>query len=599
MLLRLLGAVEVADGSGWRRAGPAKQSCVVAALTLARGQPLSTYELIQRLWQHDPPLSASNVLYSHMTRLRALFSDIDDITLVRQRDQGYRLIIPERSVDVFTMRHLMGRAQQATTGGDLDTAGQLWREAAALWRGPALTGIEGIWADSIRRNLQKEQLTILTGQYGTALMRGEHDNVVDELSRLADAHPTAEALTAQYMLALYRCGRPAEALARYEDTRGHLRDQFGVDPSSALRDLHRRILRQDSQLDWVEHRSGAVIAADSSTGGAAHRLAAPHQLPADISMFIGRDQPLRQIVDAIDNHKRVITVDGMPGVGKTALAVRAAHALAPRFHDGQLFVELRGWETSTSPLSPEEALGRLLRSLGVPPDAVPIHPDERAAALRHTLTGRRVLILLDNARDLDQIRPLLPAEPRCAVLITGRRRLIGLHDAPAVSLDILDGDSSVELFNRITERKDLAADVLRVIDACGRLPLAIRVAATRLRSRPHWSIRDLLDRLPDGGRLRLLDHGSRSLSTALEASFRALTPSSRAVMTHLARTSQSTAIELARKMNLATTEAEDLLEELCDENLVRGFSGGRYRAHDLVREYTRGLAAPAVPTRPG
>ncbi|MFD0559659.1 DNA-binding SARP family transcriptional activator [Stackebrandtia endophytica] len=597
MLLRLLGAVEVADGSGWRRAGPAKQSCVLAALTLARGQPLSTDELIQRVWHHDPPLSASNVLYSHMTRLRALFNDIDDIQLTRHRDQGYRLLIPDRSVDVFAMRHLVARAQQATGADDLDAARRLWAAAAELWRGPALTGVEGRWADSIRKSLHKEQLTVLTGQYGTALMRGEHQAVVDELSRLADAHPTAEALTAQYMLALHRCGRPAEAIARYEETRGLLRTEFGVDPSSALRDLHRRMLRQDPQLDWTRSRSGTVPAAGATTGGSHRRLVAPRQLPADTTTFIGRDEPLRQIVAAIDGHNRVVTVDGMPGVGKTALAVRAAHTLAPRFNDGQLFVDLHGWETSTPPLRPVEALGRLLRSLGVPPDAVPAHPDERAAVLRHTLTGRRVLLLLDGARDLDQIRPLLPAEPRCAVLITGRRRFIGLHDAPAVSLDILAGDAAVELFNRIAERTSIVDDVLRVIDACGRLPLAIRIAATRLRSRPHWSIRDLLDRLSSNRRLRLLDHGSRSLSTALDASFHALTPLSRTAMTHLARTSPLTAAELGAEMDLASSEAEDLLEELCDDNLVRGLSSGRYHAHDLVREYARRIGP--LPAHPG
>lgn len=593
MLVRLLGAVDVADGDGWQRAGPAKQACVLAALALAESAPLHTGELIARMWDGDPPVSAPNVLYSHMTRLRAMLNPIDGIELTRDPNEGYRLLIANDQVDVFLMRRVVQRAQEATADNDLDRAADLWSQAAGLWRGPALSGIDGWWAASVRKNLHKEQLTVLTGQYGTALMRGEHDRIVDELARVTQAHPTAEALTGQLMLALYRCGRPAEAVDCFDETRSHLRNAFGVDPSPALQDLHRKILRQDRQLDWDRPNEDrpTVIAAGSSAGRAASVLAIPRQLPADTSVFTGRSVALGRIREASESDGRILAVDGSAGVGKTALVVHAAHSLAPRFDDGQLFFDLHGWD-STPAVSASEALDRALRALGLSPDRTPPHDEDKAALYREQLVGKKVLIVLDNVAELDQVLPLLPAEPGCFVIMTSRRRLTGLVEAEPLSLDPLPADEAASLFGKITGIDPTQTRVADITDALDRLPLAIRVAAARLRSRPHWTLEDLITRLPEGDRLRLLDRGARSVSAAFDASFTSLPESLRSVLHQLVTLGDIGPRALAEAAGMSATDAEDLLEELCDEHLLHGLPGGRYRMGNLTREYIATLPRP-------
>ncbi|HIW61867.1 MAG TPA: hypothetical protein H9881_05380 [Candidatus Stackebrandtia excrementipullorum] len=592
MLLRLLGTVDVADGEGWQRAGPAKQACVLAALTLAEA-PLHTTELIARMWDDDPPVSAPNVLYSHMTRLRSMINRVDGLELTRDRNQGYRLSVAAGQVDVFRMRSMVERAQQATTDKEHARAADLWEQAARLWRGPALSGIDGSWAASVRKNLYKEQLTVLTGRYGTALIRGEHDRIVGELTRMTQAHPTAEALTGQLMLALYRCGRPAEAVDCFDQTRSHLRNAFGIDPSPTLQGLHRKILQQDEQLDWVppgEARHG-LVAAGSTAGRDASVLVVPRQLPAGTTAFTGRDSQIEAIVAAAEAGRPVVAVDGPAGVGKTALAVHTGHVLASRFPDGQLFFDLHGWDRAPT-VSVGEALDRALRALGFTTEYTPPHMEEKAAVFRELLTGRRVLVIVDNALDVLQVRALLPAESGCFVISTSRRRLIGLLDAEPMTLDGLAPDHSVDLFARITGIDD-PVRVAEVVDACDHLPLAIRIAAARLRSRPHWTIDDLIVRLPEGRRLRLLDRGSNGISTALKASLDALPTRLRRSLPSLAALTDIDVESFAHAACLPPPDAEDLLEELCDEHLLKELPQGRYQLSGLTREYiTDQLDAP-------
>ncbi|MGH8794701.1 MAG: BTAD domain-containing putative transcriptional regulator, partial [Stackebrandtia sp.] len=445
MLVRLLGPVEVSDAEGgWVRAGAPKQCCVLAALALAPGRALSNEALADRLWSGSPPDSARGVVYGHVTRLRGLLEGRHDVKLARARSDGYRLDMPAEQIDVFHMRRLVSRARATAEAGEHRQAVELWREAERLWRGPALSGLSGLWVERTRSQLEREHLGVLTGRFEAELTLGRHVEIVAELEELAARHPLSETLAAQLMLALYRCDRISDALSRYTDARNRLRDELGNEPGEQLRVLHRQILRQDPQLSPAREAEPPDDAPP-----------APRQLPADVATFTGRRDQVAALVEATKSGDAaadvvvVSAVDGMGGVGKTALAVHAAALVADDFPDGQLFVDLRGFSPESPPLDPSEALDRMLRGLGVPGRQIPDDPDSRSAALRTALSGKRVLVVLDNAADEDQVRPLLPGLSECAVIVTSRRRLAGLDDARLLSLDVLSPGEAVDLFDRV------------------------------------------------------------------------------------------------------------------------------------------------------
>ncbi|ADD42633.1 AfsR/SARP family transcriptional regulator [Stackebrandtia nassauensis] len=579
MLIRLLGSVEVAGEHGWVRAGPSKQSCVLAALAMTPGQPVATAALLQRVWGDDPPDKVFSTLYSYLARLRRLLQH-DGVALTRAGNDGYQLVIEPEDIDLIAMRRLVTRAREAARAGDHETAVRDYREACSLWTGEALATVDGHWASQTREALRREQLAVLSALFDSELALGYHESVIPELEELVGRHPLVESLVAQLMLALYRADRPSDALARYAETRKLLRERQGAEPVERLRRLHKRILSHDPELRHVTD-SPAVVSGRET----------PAQLPADTTAFTGRESPLRTLVDAADD-SRVIVVDGMAGIGKTTLAVHAARRLAERYPDGQLYLNLHSFTDSVPPMAPAEALSALLDSLGVPRNAIPESVDARAAKFRSMLAGRRVLLLLDNARDEAQLSPLLPGDSGCLTIITSRRRLSGLDDIRPISLEPLDLEPSARLFAAAAGIDDLNDDdraaIDRVVELCGGLPLAIRIAAARLRSRPTWSAADLLERLSKD--YRLLDElaaGSRSVASTLGLSYRELTDGQRRLFRLLALCPGSD-FDAATAAALAGAPVDALLTDLdalVDVSLVDAEPGGRYRMHDLIRRF--------------
>jgi DNA-binding SARP family transcriptional activator len=612
VLIRLLGPVEVASGDGWRRAGPPKQSCVLAALALSANRSVTQETLVHRVWGGRAPRSARGGVYGHITRLRALLRGHPGVSLARANMDGYRLNVPLQLIDRFAKRELVDHATAAVNAGDHARAAALWRRVVAMWQGPPLSGVAGGWAQQVRDELAGEQVAELAGLYAAELQLGRHTEVVTELSDAVARHPLAEPLVAHLMLALHRCDRPAEALECFAAARFRLREQLGTDPTVRLTELQQRILRQDPALA----APGEVIELSASTDVPDEQQpilpVIPAQLPADITSFTGRKAELSALSDLAarltDQEPQsgevvVAAVDGMAGIGKTTLAVRLAHQLSPDFPDGQLFVDLHGFGDS-NPVDPADALAWLLRGLGIPASQIADGVDARSAAFRSELAGRRMLIVLDNAAGEEQVAPLLPGSS-CLVIITSRRRLSGLDEAVLLSLDVLQHDCAVQLFQQICGR-DLfeaaeAAAVSQIVTLCGRLPLAVRLAAARLRDRRGWTAVDLYERLSDQDRrLGELTAGERSVRAALEVSFRELDGDSRALFTLLGAIPGSD-IPLPAAAALAGMPApatERLLEHLVDVNLLATPSAGRYALHDLVRLYATDKAADSPRRQP-
>ena len=582
MLIRLIGPVEVNTGKRTHRLGAPKLACALATLAATPGRPVDLPTLLTHVWGDDPPESAISVLYSYMTRLRAVFRETDQATLGRAGKHGYLLDTALENIDVHAVRELTHRADTHARNGDHHSALPLWRSASELASGEALVGVGGDWAAHYRLSFHRERLHLLAGRFDSELELGYHSAVVDEIAAAVTREPLSEPLVKHLMVALYRCGRTVEALDRYEATRIAMRERLGSDPSPDLRRLHTRILRQDASLTMTSNATG--VRAPTATAPSP----VPAQLPPRTAGFVGRQGEISRIRNHVGNHRPVV-IDGMAGVGKTALAVHVAHQLAAEYPDGQLYADLSGFSAGVEPAKPGDVLANLLRAFDV---EVPDDEVERSAAFRTALAGRRVLLVLDNARDVSQIEPLLPGSGECAVIITSRQRLIDLVDARPVSLDSLTAQEAVELFTADADVSITDGDVTvvdEIAEFCGRLPLALRIAASRLRHRPSWRVGDLYRRLVDTqSRLAALGTADRGGVTAtFDLSYFYLSPHDRRLFRLLSVTPAASFDKRVAATLSDTTvpEAEDALERLVDAHLVVPDEQGLYRLHDLLRDY--------------
>ena len=481
------------------------------ALEAGRVVPLEV--LVERVWGPDPPRSVRNVVYGYVGRLKALIAAAEDpeITLSRRRD-GYLLRARADRVDLCRFRGLV--ADAAAAAGDDERAGVLLGEALALWRGSALAGLDSPWLDGQRARLELERGGAAGDLRDIRLRRGEHAALTSELAAQAAGSPADERLIGQLMLALYRCGRQAEALRWYEQTRRHLADELDADPGPDLQDVRQRILRADPAL-----------AASRPVGAPA--APTPRELPGDVPAFTGRAAELAEL-DRLpagpDPGAAVISaVSGTAGVGKTALAVHWAHQAAGRFPDGQLYVNLRGYDPDR-PMTAADALAGFPRTLGVPGSDIPPGEADRAARYRSLLAGRRMLVVLDNASQAEQVRLLLPGIPGCAVVVTSRDALAGLvarDGATRLDLDPLSPDEAISLLRElIGERVDADPDAAAALARhCCRLPLALRVAAERAAARPGVSLAVLVAELADQQQLLDLLDAAGDPRTAVRAVF--------------------------------------------------------------------------------
>ncbi len=579
MQVGVLGPLEVSVGDLALDAGPPKQQCVLAVLALEANRVVGVNALLDRLWEEDPPEQARNVVQTYVARWRRTFSraGLDGARLLRFGSGGYRLAVEREQVDLFRLRALEEQAQREP---DPHRAAELLRDAVGLWRGTPLSGIEGGWAERTRHALEQQLLATRRRLVEVELGLGRHADLVAELSELAAAFPLDEALAGLWMRALYGSGRQAEALGVFRALRERLVDEVGDEPGPELQRLHEQVLRRAPELAG----SAPPVAVRPS-------WVARDDLPAEPGDFTGRAGELSRITAAARSggeRVTVLAVDGMAGAGKTALALRAARLLTPECPDGRLFLDLFGHTPGVEPLPPADALDTLLRAAGASADQIPDGTPARAAAWRARLAGKRVLLVLDNAATADQVRPLLPGAPGCVVLVTSRTRLAGLAEAQALSLPTLPPAEAVDLFGRVAGPA-AAADpgtVSEVVGLCGHLPLAVTLAAARLRHRPTWTVADLRDRLRDQARrLGELRAGDRALAPAFETSYRALPDPLRRTfrLLGLLPGPDVDADAVAALAGLPTVEVE--LEQLLDVHLLEEPAAGRYRLHDLLRRF--------------
>jgi DNA-binding SARP family transcriptional activator/tetratricopeptide (TPR) repeat protein len=567
----LLGVVEAYRGAEPVDLGHARQRWVLAALLADANRPVSVERLTERVWGDEPPYRARRLLASYVSRLRRILAVADDSD-IRHGPGGYMVSVPTDAVDVFRFRELVARART-------ERRLALFDEALALWRDDAVAGLDTPWADALRQTLATERLLAQLDRTDLALDRGEHNSVLAEAAERAAAHPLDERIAGQLMLARYRAGQQAGALEEYERIRRVLADEFGADPGPVLRRLHQRILTTD---------------ADLAPRG---ELPAPHRLPAPPRWFVGRDAELAVLDESLTGGAHTVAISGVGGIGKTSLALWWAHRNLARFPDGQLYVNLRGFDPKGSPLRPEAVVPRFLDTLGVPPAALPADPEEQFALYRGLAAGRRLLVVLDNARDAAQVAPLLPGSETCAVIITSRNRPDSL-DAHLLDLAVLAELAARELLERHLGTSRVASELTVVDDFvrwCGGLPLAISIVASRARVNPRFRLEVLARELEDASaRLDALDAGEESTNVraVFSWSYRALDPSA-ALVFRLFGAAPKADLGLAAAaalLGLPLPRARAALRELVRAHLLTEHVPGRYRMHDLLWLYADELA---------
>ncbi|MFI0964028.1 AfsR/SARP family transcriptional regulator [Streptomyces sp. NPDC021080] len=584
----VLGPVRAWRGDDPLPAGSPQQRALLAALLLRDGRTATASELIDALWGDEPPSQALAALRTYASRLRKTLG----AEVLVSESGGYAIrSLREGALDHVNAQELAADAEKARAGGDLSRARDLLRDALALWDGEPLASIPGPHAETQRARLEEWRLQLLESRLDMDLEQGFHAEAVSELTALTAAHPLRERLRELLMLALYRSGRQAEALAVYADTRRLLADELGVDPRQGLKELQQRILRADPGLAEPSAPKAEPVAA----------VVRPAQLPATVTDFTGRASFVQELSDVLaaasSEEGRVMAVSalaGIGGVGKTTLAVHVAHQARAAFPDGQLYVDLQG--AGSRAAEPETVLGAFLRALGTSDSAIPDSLEERSALYRSVLDGRRVLVLLDNARDAAQVRPLLPGTEGCAALVTSRIRMVDLAGAHLVDLDVMSPEEALQLFTKIVGEERVASEreaALDVVAACGFLPLAIRIAASRLAARRTWTVSVLAAKLGDERRrLDELQAGDLAVKATFELGYGQLEPAqARAFrLLGLADGPDISLAAAAAVLDLPAEDTEDLLESLVDTSLLESAAPGRYRYHDLVRLYARACA---------
>ncbi|QFZ20111.1 AfsR/SARP family transcriptional regulator [Saccharothrix syringae] len=603
--LRVLGQVEALVDGTPVDLGPARQRCVLAVLLVEADRPVATGQVIDRVWGGQPPRRARQLVSNYLSLLRRLLADADlaGEVVVERRGEGYVVLVDPDRVDLHRFRRLVARARAET---DPARALELLEQAAALWRGEPLAGLDTPWITGVRQGLERERFAADTHRIDLALQLGRHTTLLPELTDRATTHPLDERVTAQLMLALYRCGRQADALDHYQRLRTRLVDELGADPGPDLQQLHQRILAADPALTAPAAQVG-------------HAPVVPRQLPAAPALFTGRVPELaeldRTLTSTVPNGEGVFAesdaeirdplagtvvisaIGGAGGIGKTWLALTWAHRRADQFPDGQLFVDLRGFSPTGQPTNPADALRGFLTALGADPGSLPSDLDALTARYRSQVADRRMLVVLDNAATADQVTPLLPGGTSCTVLVTSRTRLASLidrHGARHLHLDVLtDAEARALLITRLgTDRVTAEPNATdELLELCGRHPLALAIAARHAATRPQVPLTEVAAELRELG-LEMLDHDhdtdpAASLPTVLSWSLHRLTDQQRVVFALLgiAPGPDTTLPAAANLTGLTPAHAHKTLSALENASLLERRPGGRYTMHDLIRAY--------------
>ena len=578
MEFRALGPIELWSAGRRHDLGRARARSILAMLLLTPRALVPVETLIDRLWDTQPPAKARDSLSVYVARLRASLRQAvgDDVRLVG-RAQGYVLEVDPETVDVHRFRRLRRQADSLAASGDYEQAAGLLREADGLWRGQALAGIGGDWAARMRDALEEERRAAILERVGCELELGQHADLVGELRQMLVQYPSDETLVAHQMTALCRSGRPADALSLYRETRSRLVEEQGTEPGAMLSELHQRILSRDSGL--------AVRPSGRRSAG----TAPPDTLPPETAEFVGRDRELASLTGEHGGIPGIAIIEGMPGVGKTVLAVRAARLVSGQYPDGTLYLNLHSNDPGSPSLDPAEALHRLLEMMSVPAAQIPETVGERTALWRAHLSRRRAVVILDDAAGHDQIGPLLPVTSRCLILITTRRRLPDFGGR-SLTLDVLPADEAITLFRRIIgESRAADADqIAAAVELCGRLPLAIQLTAGRIAQDGPPGLSGLIDELSHSP-ARLGDTGvaAPEVTAAFDLSYRALEPDHQQFFRRLGVSpcASFSLLAAAALGGCTLAEAEKALGALLDYHLLTQTPDGQFRFHDLIHGY--------------
>lgn len=626
LAIAVLGSFEVTAAGEVVRLTGQRRISLLARLAMDAGRVVAGEQLVADLWGDSGTATAAKQLHIVVSKVRELLAPYHEGDLITTVPGGYRLELPRERVDAHQFVSLVRQARETP---DPAVADGLFRQALALWRGPALTGVAGAWAVVESARLEEERLNAVDDHIDLRLASGEQQAVVPELAAHIRTAPLRERPRAQLMLALYRSSRPSEALEVYQDTRRVLAEELGIEPGSALRRLHHAVLNQDPTLDLTpplfdlgpRRRTQAIV---------------PAELPADTRAFTGRTGELAWLHRMLDDRVPddpvpgdpvpggpvpggpvlavtgdpvlaagsgpvVAAIDGPGGMGKSALAVRAAHAVVGRYTDGVLYVDLRAATPGLHPMEATEALRRMLRSLGLSGAAVPADLGELAARYRSLTATRNLLIVLDNAVDARQVRPLLPAGPGCAVIITSRQAMTSLDVSGRLHLAGLSDGDGIALLAHVAGAGRVAAETeaaQQIVRHCDGLPLALRIAAARLAARPGWKAADLATELADATRrLDALQHDDLAIRSCIAVGRAHLEadPDTLFPLLGLLESKSCSAAVAAALTGWPESRAETALESLHAARLVEQAGPERYRLHDLIRLHAREQAGELSP----
>jgi DNA-binding SARP family transcriptional activator/Tfp pilus assembly protein PilF len=602
MRVRVLGPLVVTDARDQPLPlGPPKQRTLLAFLLAWAGRAVSANALLTELWDHDPPNSGMPNLRMYAANLRRVLSPVPGAPVLQRSGSGYVITVPHGEYDLPRWRELTQAGRTALDEGDQETAVARLQAALGLWRGQALADVQlGPALTSWRHVLDEQRMTATEDLIEALLRLGKLDAAVEQAGDLLAWAPTRERAAGLLMRARYQSGDVAGALAVYQAARRALAESLGIQPGAELRQLQTQVLRRDPELAPAVRHTAAVPA----------QPAVPRQLPADVPGFAGRAGYLERLDEllarALQSNKDcpatvvISAIAGTAGVGKTALAVHWAHRVADRFPDGQVYLNLRGYAPGGAAMGASEALRTLLEAFEVRPQRIPASLDAQVGMYRSLLGNRRVLIVLDNARDADQVRPLLPATPGCLAVLTSRSQLsslVAVDGAHLLTVDMLTVAEARDMLARRLGGDRVAAEpaaVEEIITSCARLPMALAIVAARAIAHPDFTLADLAAQLRTvGGRLDGLDNGDRtSMRTVFSWSYHALTPAAAQLfrVLGLLPSLDVTAPAAASLAGRPEREVRPLLAELAHDHLLTEHLPGRYTFHDLLRAYATELA---------
>lgn len=594
MWFRVLGPLEVIGAAG-QLSFPPRQRTVLSMLLLEPNRVVTVERLVDAVWDTTPPSTAKEQVRICVSAIRRTLAAAGQPGAIVTRPPGYSIQCSDRELDLLAFNDLVAVGRRGRGSGRLEDAAVAFGDALQLWHGTIpLVGVRSQLVQSIGTQLAERRLAVVEEYIDVRLRLGQHHELISELVELVTANPFRERLRARLMIALYRTGRQAEALHTYRVGRELFVKELGLEPGAELRRLERAILAGEV---------ADVLEPEEAARPVPARAAVPRLLPADIGDFNGRRDLIERVQTALCGPRdagsravRMVVITGRPWLGKTTLAVHVAHALGDEYPDGQLFARLGG---AARPSDAGDVLARFLGALGVPGRAIPGSLEERTDMYRNLLSGRRVLVVLDDVAGEQQVAPLLPGSPTCSVIVTSRTALTALGAATTLNIGPMDAREAVELLAKAVGRERVgteSGDIALLADLCAGEPLALRLAAGRLRTRPHWPVRELVARLSDGRWLTELSHGGLDLVAMINELWRRLSPLAQRLLSRVSLLGDLgfQGWMCAPLLEVAEPDAEDALTELLDAGLL-----DIERRNGQVVFQLRGLLRAFAKARPG